>query len=164
MSPDLRVMGVPIHVDSDKPPTEDTPHEFRLKELKEEVRRRRDHDRAIEARVTVVEKAVETISQEQKAGNRRTLLAVAAIGFVGALVAALIGYWGQVRAVAAGASQAKIGAAQVIQSTTPSTEDTRRAGEEHGRQLEYERWQQWQSEHPLPIAKQETIAARGKGR
>jgi hypothetical protein len=89
-----------------------------------------------EMRLTAVEKAVVEIMDEQKAGNRKTLLAVASIGFVGVLITAVATIWGQRMAIIAGASQANVGAAQAVQSGQPATRDTYLAGYKDGASIE----------------------------
>ena len=89
-------------------------------------------------------------------------------GLVSALIVAAFGAWVQ-KAINSSkddtVKQVTDKTAQQIASSQPSTETRVRESEEHGRQLEYERWQQWQLEHPLPIQKRaETLAGKPPSR
>ncbi len=108
-----------------------------------------------------VKDAVSVLGEVQKDGNRQTILAVAAIGFIGVLVT-VIGTWvGQRAATQAGASQAHIGAAQAVASAM-ATPDEIKAAEKKGREIEHDRWIQWETDHPPPIVKPQVFKRVGR--
>ena len=142
--------------------SEATPRNERVLQVVKEAEGKR---LALEERVEKLEEAVEKIGDEQKAGNRRTTIAVAVIGLVGVVITAALAYWGQVQAIAAGARQANVGAAQAVQSATPSTESTYREGFRAGAKSVVDEQLARLQANPPPLQKQpDTVAANGRRR
>ena len=109
--------------------------------------------------ITALHHGVNGLREQYREGNRNTLLAVAALALVSALLTAGLGYWGQLQSIKAGASQAHIGAAQAVLSSVPN-DDLILAAENRGKTLEHQRWAQFEQDHPPPIQKRETIEAK----
>ena len=119
-----RVMGVEL--------ANDTPQEFRLTALKQEVERRKSHDEAIEERVGKVETDVDSIKEAIRSSSRRTTIAVTVIGGVFTLAGAGLAVWGQLKSVQLGAEQGAEAGRKVVDDSRPSTEGSYAAGFREG--------------------------------
>jgi hypothetical protein len=115
-----RVLGVEL-------PSE-TPQEFRLEMLKQEVERRKSHDEAIEERVGKVETDVAEIKDAIHSSSKRTMIAIAVIGGAFTLAGSAVAVWGQLKSVQLGAQQGAEAGRKVVDDSRPSTEGSYAAG------------------------------------
>ena len=142
---------------------EATPRNERVLRVVQECEQRRIDDKVeIVARVEKVEKAVEEIKDDHRSGNRRTMVAVAIIGLLGAVMTGGLGYWGQVQAIRAGASQATAGAKQSVENALPSTEATYREGFRAGARATIDEQLARLQANPQPIQRRPDSIASSK--
>jgi hypothetical protein len=160
MSPFRRVMGTPVHVESDDPPPpDDTPKDFRLSNLKDEAERRQRHDADQCTRLTALEQKLNNSNHLQWAIGTLVTIEMALVG-------AYVGW-------KAATQQSSIvdAAAQRTESIVDSKlrqhlESTRQSNLDTAREaLRLEREDQVARQNPAPIARAtEVVASKPKPR
>lgn len=150
-----RILGVDL--------PDDTPREFRLTQLKDEVERRQAHDGAIEERVERVETDVASIKDAIRSSSKRTTVAIAIIGGVFTLAGSGVAVWGQLKSVELGAQQGAAAGQKVVDDSRLSTEATYAAGFKEGAKSIVD--EQLKRLNPPPLNRApDSVAARPKSR